>query len=486
LGDRAPGAALVIAPSTTALAIVTIIVLGTIGLALLEVRRIKMDAAQYIVAGRSFGTIFLWVLMAGDFYSTFTFLGIAGLAYASGAPAFYAIAFGGCAYVLGYFILPAVWRVGKDRNLLTWPDFFAARYESRTLGVAIGLLQFVMVVPYVALQLSGLQILLHIAGYGAYNATVSVCIAFIVLALFVFTTGLRGTAWTSLVKDALILGAVFFVGIAIPTRFFGSPSAMFDRIFALHPHVLTLPKGSAVHSEAWFVSTVLVSAIAAYMGPSNAGPIYSARSGDTLRRNAMLLPFYQAFLSLTIIAGLSAALIAPGLKGTDVDQSFLVVVQRFYPPWVLGLVVSAGALAALVPASGLLLAGASVMTKNVFGDAFGLATSDAARTTLTRVLVLVVALLALGLWLTARKTVVDLLLLYYNGTTQFAPGVIAALVWRRATAWAVGAGIAAGLAVTVPLAALNVAPWGINVGLLGLAVNVAVLLAVSAMRRGAA
>jgi len=132
-----------------------------------------------------------------------------------------------------------------------------------------------------------------------------------------------------------------------------------------------------------------------------------------------------------------------------------------------------------VPASALLLAGAGLITKNVLGDWLGIATGDKERTLLTRVLVLVVAVLALLFWLDAQRTVVELLLLYYNGITQFAPGVIASFLWKRATAWGVGLGIAAGLLVAVPLAALNITPLGINVGLLGLAANVVVLIGVS-------
>lgn len=468
-----------IAPSTTALAIVAVVVLGTIVFALLAVRRVKMDPSQYIVGGRSFGTLFLWVLLAGEIYTTFSFLGIAGLSYSSGAPAFYAMAYGAVGYIVGYFLTPAVWKVAKEHNLLTWPDFFELRYNSRALGVGVALLQFLMVVPYVALQLSGLQILLRVAGYGAYNATITVAVIFIVLALFVFSAGLRGTAWASIVKDVFVLGAVMFAGIAIPIRFFGSPTAMFDRLFALKPEMLALPHGSAPHGEVWFATTVFLTGIGFFVGPQSASAIYSARSADTLRRNAMLLPFYQAFLTLMIFAGLSAAIVTPGLKGTAVDQSFLLVVQRFYPSWVLGLVAAAGALAALVPASALLLAGASVITKNVAGDALGIATTDAARTMLTRVLVIVVALLALGVWLVAQRTVVELLLLYYNGIVQFLPGIVAAFLWRRATAWGVAAGIAVGLIVALPLAVANVTPWGINVGLLGVVANTIVLAAVS-------
>jgi solute:Na+ symporter, SSS family len=472
-----------VSTGAVALTIVAVVVFGTILFALLGVRRVKMDPTQYIVAGRSFGTLFLWVLLAGEIYTTFTFLGVAGLAYSAGAPAFYALAYGTCAYVIGYFLAPAIWRVGKERNLLTGPDFFESAYRSRTLGVSIAVLQFLMVVPYVALQLSGLQILMRIAGYGAYNATASVCIGFIVLAFFVFTAGLRGTAWASVVKDLFVLGAVTFAGIAIPLHFFGSPAAMLQHLAQAHPQMLTLPAGSAPHGVVWFVSTILLSAIGFYMGPHSMSAVYSARSGDTLRRNAVLLPLYQMFLALMILAGFSAVLIVPGLKGTDVDQSFLLVVQRYYPAWILGLIAAAGALAALVPASALLLAGASVITKNVLGDGFGFATSDVARTRYTRVLVLVVALLALGLWLAAQRTVVELLLLYYNGITQFAPGVIASFVWPRANARSVGAGIAVGLFVAMPLAILNVTPWGINVGFLGLLANVATLIVLSLLLR---
>jgi solute:Na+ symporter, SSS family len=469
---------LVSAPAI-ALSIVAVVVFGTIGLALLAVRRIKMDPQQFIVGGRSFGTIFLWVLQAGEIYTTFTFLGIAGLAYSQGVPALYVMAFGTLAYLIAYFITPAIWRVAKENNLLTGPDFFELRYGSRALGVGVALVQFAMIVPYVAIQLSGMQILLTIAGYGIYNAQAAVVVGFIVIAFFVFTSGLRGTAWASVVKDVLVLAAVCFAGIALPVHFFGSPAAMLDRVLRIHPQMLVLPPITALHGSLWYVSTVILSAVGFYMGPQTFNAVYSARSGDTLRRNAVLLPFYQCLVSLMVLAGLCAALVHPGLKGPAVDQSFLLVVQRYFPPWILGLVAAAGALAALVPASALLLAGAGVITKNVAGDALGWATSDVARTRLTRLLVLIVAVMALGVWLIAQKTVVELLLLYYNGISQFFPGVLAALVWRRATAWAVGSGITAALLIALPLAVLNITPWGINAGFLGLLANVVVLIVVS-------
>lgn len=463
-----------------ALGIAGAILIATITFALISVRRVKMDVQQYMIGGRSFGTFFLWVLLAGEIYTSFTFLGAAGWAYGFGAPAFYILAYGTCGYVIGYFILPAVWKIGRDRNLLTGPDFFVDRYGSRGFGVAIAIVQFLLLVPYIALQLSGLRTLLTIAGYGAIDSVVAVAAAFVLVSFFVFTAGLRGTAWASIVKDALILGVVLFAGIVIPIQFFGSPAAMFDQLLREHPQMLVLAQGAAPHGTVWYVSTVLLTAIGFYMGPQSISATYSARSEGVIRRNAMLLPLYQLVLLLVFFSGFAALLIVPGLHGANVDQSFLLIVQRYYPPWVLGVVASAGVLAALIPASALILAAAGVISKNVLGDGLGIATSDAARTLATRILVIVVSLLALGFWIAEHeRTIVELLLIYYNGITQFAPGLVAALVWRRANLWGVAAGLATGLGLAVYLALGNISVWGLNTGLLALLANAAVLIAIS-------
>lgn len=467
-----------ISPAAVALTIVAVVLVGTMAFALLSVRRVTMDPQQFIVGGRSFGTILLWVLLAGEIYTSFTFLGASGWAYGFGAPAYYILAYGSCAYVVGYFLLPPIWRIAKERSLLTGADFFQDRYASPALGVFVAVTQFITLIPYVALQLSGLQLLLRIAGYGHVDATFAVAAAFLLVAAFVFTAGLRGTAWASVIKDALVLGAVVFAGIFIPIRFFGSPAGMIDRVLSAHPQHLLLTPGTGPHGTVWYVSTVVLTAVGFFMAPHGFSAIYSARSEETLRRNAMLLPFYQIVMLLVFFAGLSALLIVPGLTGTAVDQSFLLVVQRYYPPWVLGMVAAAGALAAMIPASAQLLGAASIFSKNVLGT-LGIATGDAARTLATRVLVIVVALLALGFWLAEQRTLVELILIYYNGVVQFLPGVVAALTLPRASAWSVAAGIVAGFTLVIALTLSATPLWGINPGLVALAGNVVVTLAVT-------
>ena len=466
--------------AAVALGIVAGIVLASVVFGGAMVRRVKMNPREYMIGGRSFGPIFLWLLLAGEIYTTFTFLGAAGWAYGKGAPAFYILCYGSVAYIISYFLLPPIWRFAKEHELLTGPDYLAQAFGSKWLGVLVAIVGFVFVVPYVTLQLTGIQLLLRIAGYGALNATVAVGVAFGLIALFVFVSGLRGAAWASVIKDVLVLVAVLFAGIVLPIHFFGSPANVVSRVLQAHPNWMTLAVGAAPNGTTWFVSTVLLTSLGFYMWPHSMAAIYSARSEDALRRNAIFLPFYQLVLLFVYFAGFTALLVIPGLKGSEADQSFMLVVQHYYSPAVLGFIAGAGVLAGLIPAAAQILGAASIFSKNVLGDVFGIAASDRERTLATRVLVLVVAALALGFWLIARTSLVGLLLIGYNGVTQFFPGVFFSLVWRRATALGVGAGIVAGIATVVYFAATGqTSVSGINAGFFALLINVVVCVVLS-------
>ena len=223
-----------------ALGVIAAILLFTILVGWLAVRKVKMDATQYIVGGRSFGWLLLWLLMAGEIYTSFTFLGAAGWAYGKGAPAFYILCYGTVAYIISYFMLPPIWRIARANNLLTGPDFFRQVYASKWLGALVAIVGFVFLVPYITLQLSGLEVLLRIAGYGALNATFAVAVAFALVILFVFFMGLRGTAWAAIVKDLLVLGGVIFAGIVLPVHFFGSPAGAITHVLQEKPRWMTL------------------------------------------------------------------------------------------------------------------------------------------------------------------------------------------------------------------------------------------------------
>ena len=264
--------------AAVALTIIGVILLGTVSLGIWGVRRVHMDPQQLIVGGRSFGTLFLWVLLAGEIYTSFTFLGAAGWAYSKGAPAYYILCYATLAYILSYYLGPAIWRVSQQHKLLTGPDFFVSQYNSQPLGAWVALVSIVFTIPYTTLQLSGISVLIRIAGYDSFRTTVAVGVAFALIIVFVFVCGLRGMAWASLVKDILVLLAVLFAGIWLPIHFFGSPKALIDRVLVIQPGWFTLNNDLSARGTRWFVSTVVLTALGFYMWPQSMAAMYSAQS----------------------------------------------------------------------------------------------------------------------------------------------------------------------------------------------------------------
>jgi solute:Na+ symporter, SSS family len=465
-----------------ALGVVAAMIVATVLFGLWGVRNVKMSPQEFIVGGRSFGTLFIWLLMAGEIYTSFTFLGAAGWAYTRGAPAFYILCYGTVAYIIAYFLTPAIWRVARDHQLLTGPDFFTAQYGSKALGGLVALVGFTFLVPYVTLQLGGLEIVLRIAGYNRFDARAAVGIGFAVMALFVFGVGLRGTAWAAVIKDLLVLIGAIFAGLVLPIHFFGSPTTVISKVLEQQPSWMTLQGTTTPGGTMWFVTTVLLTALGFFMFPQSMAATYAARSQDTLRRNAVFLPFYQLMILLVYFGGFTALLVVPGLKGPEGDQSFMLVVQKYYSPWVLGFISGAGCLAALVPAAAQILAAASIVSKNLFID-YGMVKTEASSIIATRILVLVVSFLAFGFWFLARQTLVGLLLISYTGITQFLPGVVLSFSRRlRPNAAGVGMGIIVGVITLVIFAASETGTLaGINSGFVAIILNVIALFAVSAL-----
>ena len=297
----------------TALVIIVFFFVVAVVLALLARRGHEMSLEQWSLGGRGFGAIFVFLLMAGEIYTTFTFLGGSGWAYGRGAPALYILCYAAIAYCMSYFLLPVIWRYAQERRLVSQADYFVQKYESRALGVLVAAVSVAALVPYLVLQLKGLGIIVSEASYGSVPSSVAVWAGAIALVVYVVISGVRGSAWTAALKDVMILGVAVGIGIYLPLHYYGSYGAMFARIEAAKPGFLTLPdRGS---SPAWFISTVLLSALGFYMWPQYFASVYTAKNEDVFRKNAMMLPLYQLVMLFVFFAGFAAVLIVPGLTG---------------------------------------------------------------------------------------------------------------------------------------------------------------------------
>lgn len=447
-----------------------------------------MDLEQWTVGGRGFGTLFVFLLLAGEIYTTFTFLGGSGWAYGEGGPAFYILSYGCLAYVMSYWLLPAIWRYAKEHRLHSQSDFFVRKYDSPGLGVFISLVAVIAMVPYLALQFQGLGLIVSAASYGTISPLVAAIIGTVAVTTYVMISGIRGSAWTAVIKDVMVLVVVVFLGFYLPFTLYGGIGEMFREIQAQKPGFLALPAEG--YSVAWFVSTVLLTALGFYMWPHYFTSAFSAENEKIFKRNAIFLPLYQLILLFVFFVGFAAVLQVPGLTGEKIDESLLLVSKEEFGPVIVGLIGATGMLTALVPGSIILMVAATVLAKNVFG-ALSPSTGEQRIGTLAKVLVPVVALVSLWFSQQSGQGVVLLLLLGYSLVTQLFPALIFSLMQNNfVTKWGAGAGIAAGVAtVTYVTAAgttigdllpfLPPALADTNIGIVALFINFVVLVAVS-------
>jgi SSS family solute:Na+ symporter len=249
------------------------------------------------------------------------------------------------------------------------------------------------------------------------------------------------------------------------------------------PDYLIFPGSTADMDVLWVMSTILVTALGFYMWPHVFGSAFSAKSEHIIKRNAVIMPFYQIPILLIFMVGFTALLVIPGLENGDL--AFLELVNRTYPPWFMGFVGAAGAVTAMVPAAILVLFAATLVTKNVYQAGFRPRASEAQVMRLSRIMVIAIMALSLFFALKFPNELVPLLILGYDGVCQFFPGVVFGLFWKRVTRAGVWAGMLAGVGVVAVLILTGNDPFmGINAGFVGLAINAVVAAVVSVAARG--
>lgn len=459
----------------------------------LRARRGKdMNLEQWTVGGRGFGAMIIFLLMAGEIYTTFVFLGGSGYAYGKGAPAYYMLGYGSLCFVLSYWLLPPIWRYAKERKLISQPDFFAAKYESRSFGVLVAVVGVVALIPYLILQLKGLGIIINVASYSAISSTQGIWIGAVIVAAYVFVSGIHGSAWTSVVKDILVMSVAVFLGLYLPYHYYGGIGAMFEAIDQAKPGFLALPESG--QSSTWLVSTVLLSTLGFYMWPHMFTATFAAKREDALRKNAYVLPIYQLMLLFIFFVGFATVLQVPGLQGGDIDLALFKISLQTFDPWFVGVIGAAGVLTALVPGSMILVTAATLVANNIYRPLRPQA-NDAHVGFVAKLMAPCVMLVAVYFTLGGGDTIVALLLMAYAFVTQLFPVLLASLMRNnpvtRTAAFAsviVGEATVAWVTLTKSTVAalfpfLPTPLADLNVGIVALVLNVVTLVVVTLLTR---
>ena len=466
------------------LTIALVIVLGTVAGALAFGRRASAGMANWAVGGRRFGTLLFWFMNAGEVYTTFAVLGISGYAWALGAPAYLAFTSVSLSYAIGYWLMPKIWHAGRKHNLITQADFFATRYDAPWLGVVTAVVGIAALVVYVQIQLVSLSLVVRLTLGNAVPSGLAVVIGAVLMLAFVMLAGLRSAAFSAGVKDVLMILVVVILAVTAASKVgAASPLDIFRIAEQQHPGIGKLPglDPSSPTTSVWLMTSALNVALGNWVFPHLFQVSYSAKSAMSIRRNAIWQPLYSLAYFFIIMLGFAALIANTRPDGDNLNAALLQFVADKFPPWLVGLTAGTAFLLALAPGSVLLLTSGSLFARNVVRP-FRQGMSD--RTTLLVSRVSMVAFAALAVWLTIGRqdSLVDILLSAYSAIGMLAPGVFLTFLWRRTSAAAVLAGIAAGfVALLAPFAKDLWTAWlpEWEPGLIALIINLAVVAGVS-------
>ena len=357
-----------------------------------------------------------WFLLGGDLYTAYTFIAVPAAMFAIGrSPGFFAVPYTIILYPIIFIFMARLWSVSHRHGYVTTADFVRGRYDSRALSLAVAVTGFVATMPYIALQLVGIQAVLEVVGLGGGGngaKDLPLLVAFALLAAYTYTSGLRAPAVIAFVKDALIYIVIIVAVIYLPTKF-GGWGHIFDA--AQGQDGRHQPgDGQAervVHPRAgqtWAYATLaLGSAMALFMYPHSVTATLSSNSRTTIRRNASILPAYSFVLGLLALLGWVA--IAAGTQPIGVDgkpNPQLVIPQLFedsFPSWFAGVAFAAVAIGALVPAAIMSIAAANTFTRNIYKEWIKPDATQAQEAKVSKLMSLVVKAFALVFVLTLDK-----------------------------------------------------------------------------------
>ena len=389
----------------------------------------KLD--EWGLGGRRFGVLITWFLLGGDFYTAYTIIAVPAFVYGAGAIGFFALPYTILVYPFVFVVMPRLWSVSKRHNYITLADFARGRYGSRTLALAIAITGILATMPYIALQLVGLQVTIAALGLhgSAFVNDLPLIVAFLVLAAFAYTSGLRAPASIALVKDTMVYIFVLSAVIWIPLKFGG-----FAHIFDVAGQALASRSttGTLILPQSQylpFATLALGSALAAFLYPHTVTGVLSSSSATTIKRNAVLLPIYTLLLGL--LASLGYMAIAAGVHVTSTNDTLPSLLEKVFPSWFVGFSFAAIAIGALVPAAIMAIAASNLFTRNIYREYIRPQVAPSEEATVAKVTAILIIVGALVfVVLGAQSYAIVLQLLGGIWITQTLPAVVFGLFAR--------------------------------------------------------
>jgi SSS family solute:Na+ symporter len=432
---------------------------------------------EWGLGGRSFGGWVTWFLVGGDLYTAYTFVAVPALIFGAGAAGFFAVPYTVIIYPLFFLILIRLWSVSHRHGFVTPADFVRTRFGSPTLALLIAITGIVATMPYIALQLVGIEAVLKtmgVTGHSAVARNLPIIIAFAILAAYTYQSGLRAPALIAFVKDSLIYIVILVAVFYLPYKLGG-----WGHIFTAADQKFTASKAPTdgillnANNQLQYVTLALGSALALFLYPHSITGVLASKNRNVIKRNMSALPAYSFLLGLIALLGYMAisAGVKPlaGTKAGSVDSNTVVplLFDQKFPAWFAGIAFAAIGIGALVPAAIMSIAAANLFTRNIYKEYLKKDATPAAEARVAKLASLVVKIGAVAfiIFLDPQFSI-DLQLIGGVIILQTAPAVALGLYTRwlhrggLIAGWVGGMGLAMWMLWKIPNAATHKVHFG--------------------------
>lgn len=332
---------------------------------------------EWSLAGRRLGTALVFFLIGADIYTAYTFVAIPSGVFAKGSLYFFAIPYVGLTFGVALLTMPRLWSLSREKGYITASDFVKDRFSSKILSILIAMTGIISLLPYIALQIVGMQSVLTVMLSGTANSNtveeISLLIAFVILAAFTYTSGLRGATLTAVFKDILIWITVIALIVVVPLSIGGGGGGGFATAFknVKNQTYITLSE-SLVPG---YTTLVLGSALALYLYPHAINGVLSSESAQKLRTSTALLPLYGVGLAIMALMGILVYAVPSAMNFLshfpESSRGILVVpslILYTMPGWFSGIALLGIFVGGLVPAAIMAMSQASLLTRNIIKE----------------------------------------------------------------------------------------------------------------------
>lgn len=455
---------------------------ASLAVGLISGRRATSGTEGYVAGDRNLGFVVLYFILGASIYSAFAFLGGPGWAYSRGAAAFYIIAYGTVGLLPWYFLGPRIARLGRERGYVTQAELFADRYQSNLISGILALISLAAFVPYLILQMQGAGYVFSVVTEGRMPTWAGAAIAYGVVLIYVFKSGVMGVAWTNTFQGVLMLTLAWVLGLYLPYQLHGGVGPMFEELARIAPDMLRAP-GLDDSGKPWtwggYSSAVAISVLGFSVWPHYFMKIYTAKDVRSLKRMIVFYPTFQIFLVPIMFIGFAGVTAFPDVSPADTILP-TIITSMDLPAVVVGFF-CAGALAASMSSGDAIVhAAGSVMVKDFYGVMRTEKLSGYVETRLIRIAVVAIGAVAYYFAVLSSYSLVYLLLLSYGFMAQIFPALIAVFYWRRSTPQGIVAGLLTGCVVVLIWNLVPSLQWqDIHPGIWGIGAHVVALVGVS-------